>query len=123
MVADSALYTAPNLEMVTNLRWLTRVPLSLKQAQQMVSQLKVTEFSDSSVIGYRWSEQRSNYGGIAQRWLVVESSFRGESDRRKLEKNLKKAELESKKNCENYQMLNLLVQPMPFQQPIAYPNN
>jgi transposase len=123
VVADSALYTAPNLEMLTNLRWLTRVPLSLKQAQQMVSQLKVTEFSDSSVIGYRWSEQRSNYGGIAQRWLVVESSFRGESDRRKLEKNLKKAELESKKNCENYQMLNLLVQPMPLQQPIAYPNN
>jgi Transposase len=97
MVADSALYTAPNLEMLTNLRWLTRVPLSLKQGQQLVSQLKVTEFSDSSVMGYRWSEQRSNYGGIAQRWLVVESSFRGESDRRKLEKNLKKAELESKK--------------------------
>jgi transposase len=97
MVADSALYTAPNLEMLTNLRWLTRVSLSLKQGQQLVSQLKVTEFSDSSVMGYRWSEQRSNYGGIAQRWLVVESSFRGESDRRKLEKNLKKAELESKK--------------------------
>lgn len=72
MVADSALYTAPNLEMLTNLRWLTRVPLSLKQGQQLVSQLKVTEFSDSSVMGYRWSEQRSNYGGIAQRWLVVE---------------------------------------------------
>jgi transposase len=97
MVADSALYTAPNLEMLTNLRWLTPVPLSLKQAQQMVSQLKFTEFSDSSVIGYRWSEQRSNYGGIAQRWLVVESSFRGESDRRKLEKNQQKAELEAQK--------------------------
>ncbi|WP_445300968.1 IS1634 family transposase [Microcoleus sp. BR0-C5] len=39
MVADSALYTAPNLEMLTNLRWLTRVPLSLKQAQKLVSQL------------------------------------------------------------------------------------
>ena len=39
MVADSALYTAPNLSMLTNLRWLTRVPLSLKQAQQLVSQL------------------------------------------------------------------------------------
>lgn len=94
MVADSALYTAPNLEMLTNLRWLTRVPLSLKQAQQLVSQLKVTEFSDSSVTGYRWSEHKSNYGGIAQRWLVVESCFRRDSDRRKLEKNIKKAEIE-----------------------------
>ena len=39
MVADSALYSAPNLEMLTNLKWLTRVPGSLKQGQQLVSQL------------------------------------------------------------------------------------
>jgi transposase len=60
MVADSALYTAPNLEMLTNLRWLTRVPLSLKQAQQLVSQLNESEFHDGSVTGYRWSEHKSN---------------------------------------------------------------
>lgn len=97
MVADSALYTAPNLEMLTNLRWLTRVPLSLKKAQQLVSQLNESEFQDSSVTGYRWSEHKSNYGGIEQRWLVVESSLRRDSDRRKLEKNLKKAETEGQK--------------------------
>lgn len=97
MVADSALYTAPNLEMLTNLRWLTRVPLSLKQAQQLVSQLNESEFHDSAVIGYRWSEHKSNYGGITQRWLVVESSLRREADQRKLEKKLKKAEIEGQK--------------------------
>jgi Domain of unknown function (DUF4277) len=80
MVADSALYTAPNLEMLTNLRWLTRVPLSLKQAQQLVSQLNESEFQDSSVTGYSWSEHKSNYGGITQRWLVVESNLRRDSD-------------------------------------------
>ena len=97
MVADSALYTAPNLEMLTNLRWLTRVPLSLKQAQQLVSQLNESEFHQSSVTGYSWSEHKSNYGGIEQRWLVVESSLRRDADRRKLEKNLKKAEIEGQK--------------------------
>lgn len=97
MVADSALYTAPNLEMLTNLRWLTRVPLSLKQAQQLVSQLNESEFHQSSVTGYSWSEHTSNYGGIAQRWLVVESSLRRDADQRKLEKNLKKAEVEGQK--------------------------
>ena len=97
MVADSALYTAPNLEMLTNLRWLTRVPLSLKQAQQLVSQLNESEFHESSVTGYRWSEHKSNYGGIEQRWLVVESSLRRDADQRKLSKNLKKAEVESQK--------------------------
>ena len=97
MVADSALYSAPNLEMLTNLKWLTRVPLSLKQAQQLVSQLNESEFHQSSVTGYRWSEHKSNYGGIAQRWLVVESSLRRDADQRKLEKNLKKAEIEGQK--------------------------
>jgi transposase len=97
MVADSALYTAPNLEMLTNLRWLTRVPLSLKQAQQLVSQLHESEFHSSAVTGYRWSEHKSNYGGITQRWLVVESSLRREADQRKLEKKLKKAESEGQK--------------------------
>ncbi|MEG4596059.1 IS1634 family transposase [Microcoleus sp. F8_C2] len=95
MVADSALYTAPNLEMLTNLRWLTRVPLTLKQAQQLVSQLNEAEFTPSSVSGYSWSEHKSNYGGIEQRWLVVESNLRRISDRRKLEKKLKKAEAEA----------------------------
>ncbi len=52
MVADSALYTAPNLEMLTNLRWLTPVPLSLKQRQQLVSQLNESEFQESYVTGY-----------------------------------------------------------------------
>ena len=97
MVADSALYSAPNLEMLTNLKWLTRVPGSLKQAQQLVSQLNESEFHKSEVTGYRWSEHQSNYGGIAQRWLVVESGLRRDSDRLKLEKNIKKAEFEGQK--------------------------
>ena len=83
--------------MLTNLRWLTPVPLSLKQAQQLVSQLHESEFHSSAVTGYRWSEHKSNYGGITQRWLVVESSLRREADQRKLEKKLKKAESEGQK--------------------------
>lgn len=97
MVADSALYTAPHIEMLTNLRWLTRVPLSLKQAQQLISQLNESEFYEGSVTGYRWSEHKSHYGGIAQRWLVVESSLRRDSDQHKLAKNIKKAEIEGQK--------------------------
>ena len=95
IVASGALYTAANLSMLTNLRWLTRVPLSLKQAQQLVFQLNEGEFTSSSVSGYSWSEHKSNYGGIEQRWLVVESSLRRESDRHKIEKKLKRAEAEA----------------------------
>lgn len=105
IVADSALYTAPNLEMLTNLRWLTRVPLSLKQAQQLVYQLNESEFQESSVTGYSWSEHKSNYGGITQRWLIVESSLRRDADRRKLEKNLKKAEVEGEKKLRDLSIM------------------
>ena len=45
--------------------------------------------------GYSWSKHKSNYGGIEQRWLVVESRLRRESDRQKLEKKLKKAKAEA----------------------------
>lgn len=97
MVADSALYTAPNLEMLTNIKWLSRVPKSLKQAQQLVSQLKLTDFTPSCLVGYTWSEHHSNYGGVAQRWLVVESDSRRESDQRKLTKNIVKNKQESER--------------------------
>ena len=97
MVADSALYTAPNLSILTGCRWLSRVPQRLKQAQQLVSQLSETDFIDSGITGYRSSEHKSNYGGVLQRWLVVESSARLESDRRKLAKNIKKSEVEAQK--------------------------
>jgi transposase len=105
MVADSALYSASNLSMLTNLKWLTRVPLSLKQAQQLVSQLNESEFHQSSVTGYSWSEHKSNYGGIEQRWLVVESSLRRDADRRKLEKKLKKAEVEGQKKLRELSLI------------------
>ena len=60
IVASGALYSAPNLSMLTNLRWLTRVPLSLKQGQPVVSQLNEAEFTSSSVKGYSWSEHKSS---------------------------------------------------------------
>ncbi len=95
IVVDSALYSAPNLEMLTNYIWLIRVPLSLKQAQQLVSQLNESEFTSSSVKGDSWSEHKSSYGRTEQRWLVVESNLRRDSDRGKLENKLKKAEIEA----------------------------
>jgi transposase len=96
MVAKSALYTAPNLSILTGCRWLSRVPQRLKKAQQLVYQLSETDFVDSAITGYRSSEHKSNYGGVLQRW-VVESSARLESGRRKLARNIKKSEIEAQK--------------------------
>jgi transposase len=97
MVADSALYTAPNIFKMASLRWLCRVPLTFKQAKQLIEQLSEKDFVESTISGYRWATQTSNYGGVRQRWLVVESEARRVSDLRQLEKNIAKAHLEAKK--------------------------
>ncbi len=44
MVADSALYTAPNLALMETLKWLSRVPLTVKQAKLLISQLTDKDF-------------------------------------------------------------------------------
>jgi len=97
MVADSALYTAPNIEQMATLKWLCRVPLTLSQARQLIEQLSDKDFIESRIPGYRWSAHARNYGGVRQRWLVVESEIRRNSDLRQLDKNLEKAHKEAKK--------------------------
>ena len=96
MVADSALSTAKNLEIIKNLKGLSRVPLGVKQAKNLISQLTEAEFVDSTIPGYRWSQQHSDYGGLPQGWLVVESAQRRQSDLGRIQKEIQKLEQEAR---------------------------
>jgi transposase len=91
-VADSALYSAENITTLGELPWISRVPLTIDSAQQLVESLSNEQFDDCQISGYRISEQASSYGGVAQRWLVVESATRRESDLQQWEKQLSKQE-------------------------------
>lgn len=62
MVADSALYSESNLKQMASLKWLTRVPLTIKQAKDLVSQREAEAFTESTIAGYRWSPHQSLYG-------------------------------------------------------------
>ena len=92
MVADSALYTESNLKMMSDLQWLCRVPLSIKTAKSLISTIPESEFIDSTIPGYKLVSKTENYAGIEQRWLVVQSQERRESDLRKLTQKITKAE-------------------------------
>ena len=92
MVADAALYTESNLKMMSELRWLCRVPLSIKAAKSLISTLAESEFIDSTIPGYKLASKIQNYAGIEQRWLVVQSQERKESDLHKLTQKITKAE-------------------------------
>lgn len=40
-------------EQMATLRWLCRVPLTLKQAKQLIEQLSEKDFLESTISGYR----------------------------------------------------------------------
>ncbi len=90
IVGDSALYTENNLKLMSGMEWLSRVPLSIKDALNLVSELPSSDFIPSSLEGYSWYEVRNNYAEIEQRWLIVESEKRKVSDLEKLRKNIEK---------------------------------
>jgi len=90
IVGDSALYSKENLGLLKEIKWLTRVPLSIKEAKKLVNEVSASEFSQSELSGYSFVETHSNYGGISQRWLVVESKARAESELKSLEKKISK---------------------------------
>jgi transposase len=90
-VADAALYSADNLKQLTGLRWLTRVPLTLKAASDLVNQLSDAAFQPTALSGYRIATMCSDYGGVQQHWFVVESQARQQTDRQQLDKTITKA--------------------------------
>lgn len=93
-VADSALYSQDNLRAMAGLQWLTRVPLTLKEAQQSIEQAK--DFQSSQFKGYTIAQSSSEYGGIKQRWLIIESEKRRTADLEQWENQLEKAQKQAR---------------------------
>ena len=91
-VADSALYPADNLLVIEHLKWITRVPLSIKAAQFYVRETPDSEFIKTDREGYKVVEKESSYAGIKQKWIIIESSARKESDLKQLNQKILKDE-------------------------------
>ena len=94
-VADSALYSEESLRKLGSLQWLTRVPLTLKQAQELVEELTQEAFQSCEREGYRWASVDSEYAQIQQRWLVFESEKSRSQALKTLETKLKKTEAQA----------------------------
>ena len=97
MVADSALYTANNLKLMSNMKWISRVPLSIKKAKNFIKAFTSEELKASEIKGYSYQEEQVSYGGIEQRWLLVESSERKEADLKKLNQKIQEELLKTSK--------------------------
>ena len=98
IVADSALYSEKNLKLMGEIKYITRVPLTIKQAKELIETVEIEEIKIIENIreeerelreefkkkGYKWREEKVEYKGLKQRWLIVESDARKKSDLKKL---------------------------------------
>ncbi len=91
MIADAALYNAKNISTLSEMKWLSRVPMTIGLAKELVSTLSLSDFISSSLTGYSYSVKKIDYAGVEQRWLIIESSERKKSDLQKLEKRISKS--------------------------------
>jgi transposase len=95
-VADSALYTKANLSAMIGIKWITRVPLSIKSAQEQIADIKESEWETISKKGYKIAERTSEYGEVKQRWLVIESELRKQASIKQIDKQVNKQEERAK---------------------------
>ena len=91
IVADSALYSADNLQKLaeTSLKWITRVPATLTEAQEVLAQAQ-PETMAALPDGYRYTVVASHYGGVAQRWVLLYSEHRQPQAQRTVDKQWRK---------------------------------
>jgi transposase len=75
-VADSALYSEENLKALGKTPWISRVPATIAEAQQLMQSLPQEMFVPSCLDNYAIAEVCSIYAGVPQRWLVVQSEKR-----------------------------------------------
>ena len=72
-IADSASYSADSLQKSTEINCLCSVPKTIRVVQDLLSELDSEQFITTDLEGYRISSLESEYGGVKQRWIVVES--------------------------------------------------
>ena len=87
-VADSALYTIDKLSAVEGLKWITRVPETIKKARELssLSDDKIPWHNLSD--GYRIHEISTDYGNMPQRWLLVYSEQAYQREKKTFEKKI-----------------------------------
>lgn len=92
-VMDAAFYTQENLsDFQYSIKWISRVPLTIKAAQELTQTLLPEQFSNSNLDqGYRFCSVCNEYAGIKQLWVVVESDERQQADIKALPSRIEKS--------------------------------
>jgi transposase len=81
---------AENLSAMAGMKWITRVPLSIKSARQKISDIEDKDWESAQIKGYEIAAITSEYANIKQRWIVVESDLRKQAVLKKIAQQVEK---------------------------------
>jgi transposase len=95
-VVDSALYSAENLQTLSEVRWLTRVPETLAEAKRLLVETERSQMIEMED-GYAYQAYTVTYGEVEQRWLVVYSSKAAHREEETLQRRVAKEEAQARK--------------------------
>jgi transposase len=70
-IADSALYSEENINVLSKVKWITRIPGTLNEVKELYKSITPEQMQESVLEGYSYLEVGNYYGGLRQRWLVV----------------------------------------------------
>ena len=73
------------------------MPLTLAEAKKILSETEEEAFEESVLSGYRIAEVGTNYAGIPQRWLIVESEARRQAANEQMDRRLLESEKQLRK--------------------------
>jgi transposase len=94
-IADSSFYTEKNIQSMGNTPWISRMPATLKEAKELLK----SEFEMIQGLDQRYSffSAESNYGGVPQKVIVVQSDENLKSSGSKFNKKIRDVDRKAKK--------------------------
>jgi len=97
VVLDGASYSQENLRALAGFGWILRVPATLKEARALLEGECPREAWLPLLPGYRGLAVEREYGGVRQRWLLVEGEERARLAEEELNRRVARAEGEAQK--------------------------
>jgi len=99
LVADAALCVKKTIEDLDTQGqlFITRVPLTLKEAKALVKQAPTLDFTTISP-GYKGVSYDSDYGGVAQKWRLIRSEQAYKREQHNLNQRMLKAGEDARKS-------------------------
>lgn len=87
---DSAFYSEDNVKETGLIKWINRVPETIKEAVDLIIHTDKATMRVHDQEGYRYKEHTSHYGFVDQKWVVVFSEQAYAREEKTLNKNIRK---------------------------------